>query len=146
MDLSNIKDAFETVLEIVKGDIEDTSYGKIKQQIPEFVELVDTIAPALADGLDFGDMVVLAQIVEPLMVIAGKVGDYTGKEKKQFVIDAIWLTYRTIDTYPDGTKNNINIPFLWGRGEERFERKIVTLAAGWAINGLYKRMKKDGDV
>lgn len=136
------------MLEIVKNDKEfaKTSYESINERIPQFGEIVNTIGPAIGDGFQFDDVVAFGKVVGPFMELAKTIHNFTGEEKKAFVVDAVWLTYRAIDTYPDGKHNNINVPVLWGGAEKKFEKRVIRFCTSWAVNALYDRMKKDGDV
>jgi hypothetical protein len=75
------------------------------------------------------------------MKLASTFEDYAGEDKKRFVIEVVNLVYRTIDTYPTGKENNINIPFVMGSLERRIERGILEFAVGMAVDAVYKGWK-----
>jgi len=146
--IAELTGAFGKVLELVKGNDEvgETSYSQIAEKLPELAEIADMVSEALEDGFQFSDVVAFGKVVSPIMKLASKLGDLGGEAKKQFVVDAVWLTYKTLDGYPDGNANNINVPWLSGSVERRVERETITFCAEWAVNALYKDLKEKGDV
>jgi hypothetical protein len=146
--LEKLKETVTGTLSKLKGtsEIEEVSYGQLAEKIPELTEIVYSVVGSLADGFQWSDAVTLGKVVGPFMTLASTINDFTGEQKKQFVVDAVWLTYKTVDGYPDGTKNNINVPLLIGGLETKFERKIVTFAAEWAVNSLFDVLRDKGDV
>ena len=120
--------------------------AKVNENIAEVAKVVSTVEVAISDGLQWSDVSVIGKIVPDVMRMAAGFKDYGGLARRDFVIEVVWLVYRLVDTFPDGKRNNINIPFLAGSFERRMERAVVAFAAGMAVDGLYGRMKDDGEV
>ena len=117
----------------------------IDENIVEIAKVTSILGEAFGDGLQWSDVTVIGEVVAPLMAIAKNLEE-TGSEKKAFVVNAVWLVYRAIDTWPDGKHNNVNLPFVIGPLERRVEHMVVTFAAGMAVDALYRRMKIAGEV
>ena len=125
-----------------KGEVKDVNYEELASRIPQLAEIAQILTEALEDGFQLSDLGVLAKIIGPCMELADEIEKFSGKEKKEFVLDAAWLTYRTIDTYPDGKQNNINLPMMAGGFERAVERRLVRACAQWAIEAVYDQRKK----
>jgi len=115
---------------------------KVYEHLTQIGDIVAAIKDIFSDGLQLSDATKVGQIVGPVMKLASSFKDYEGLGKKRFVSEVVWLVYRTIDTWPDGNHNNINIPFVFGAIERKVERCFVVFAAGMAIDALYDRMKE----
>jgi hypothetical protein len=142
----DVRAVVEKVLALVKSDMPAEDITKVNENVDTIAALVTTIKDVFGKGLNVGAMSRVGELVAPLMLVAAGFKDYKGADKKRFVTEVLWLVYRVVDTYPDGKRNNIKIPFVFGFIERRVERWAITLAAGIAIDALYKRMKKDGEV
>jgi len=140
--VKQIKDLIEEAKESMSS--EDVT--KVNENITNIVEMLDVVKDVFGDGIQLKDASRIGEIVAPVMKLAASFKDYKGEDKKRFVSEIVWLVYRAVDTYPDGNHNNINVPFLFGGIERKVERGFVTFAAGMAVDALYKRMKKDGEV
>ena len=127
------------------GQLAAENVELVDANIAEIAKATAVLGEAFGDGLQWSDITVLGEVVSPLMVLAANF-DKAGEDKKAFVVDVVWLVYRTIDTWPDGKRNNINLPFVIGPLERRIERAVIAFAAGMAVDALYKRMKSDGEV
>jgi len=137
-----IKDLFLKAVE----DIKDEDVQKVREHTEEIHNIIGAVLDVFGDGLQLNDVTRIGEIVGPVMKLAASFKDYKGQEKKQFVIEVVWLVYRTVDTYPDGNHNNINIPFVFGSIERKLERGILSFSAGMAVDALYGRMKEGGEV
>jgi hypothetical protein len=116
----------------------------LEQKMPIIQAIADEAVDILADGFQWEDVLSMYQIIGPLMNIAGDIEELDDKAKEQFVVDAVWLIYKTIDTYPDGESNRINIPVLFGGLETAFEKKALDFATRAAVNAVYKFAKDQG--
>jgi len=108
--------------------------------------LADNIIETMDDGFQLGDLKVFASVVEPLILMAEEINELSGEEKKQFVKDAAWLIYRTIDEGENGKQNNINIPLLVGPVEKSVEENVIKLLADFGVSLIYQKMKDEGKV
>ena len=124
----------------------ELSYDAMASRIPELAGIAETLEVAVEDGVGWEDVAVLAKLAGPIMKLAALIEEMTGEQKKAFVIDAMWLTYRTADGYPDGKQNNINVPLVFGSAEHKLEEKAVRMAAEWCVNALYDHLREKGDV
>ena len=128
------------------GDTTELSYTAMANRIPELAGIAETLEVAIEDGIGWDDLKVMALLVEPAMKLAAGIEEMAGAQKEAFVVDAIWLTYRTVDTYPDGNSNNINIPIVFGSAERKLEERAVRFGAHWCVTALFRRLRKDGEV
>lgn len=142
-DMKKIKDLFQKLVScgMSGGDVD-----KVNDNIEKVEKIIEIVLDVFGDGLQLSDITALGKAVAPAMVLAKGFDDYDGADKKRFVTELVWLVYRTVDTYPDGNGNNINVPWAFGGIETRIERFMVTFAAGMAVDALYGRMKKEGEV
>jgi hypothetical protein len=145
-DIEEVKDLFLKAVENVKDEMTSEDAQKVREHTGEIHKIIEAVLDVFGDGLQLGDVTRIGEIVGPVMKLAASFQDYEGLEKKRFVIEVVWLVYRTVDTYPDGNRNNINIPFVMGGIERKLERGLVAFAAGMAVDALYKRMKASEEV
>jgi hypothetical protein len=124
-----------------ESDISSEDYAKIEAHSDDINNIIDKVLDVFGDGLQLSDVTRIGEIVEPVMKLASTFEDYAGEDKKRFVIEVVNLVYRTIDTYPTGKENNINIPFVMGSLERRIERGILEFAVGMAVDAVYKGWK-----
>lgn len=145
-DIEKVKEVFGKVFESFKDDMNDADAAKVREYSDDINGIIESVVDVFSDGLQLEDVTKIGEIVGPVMKLAASFNDYSGEEKKRFVQEVLWLVYRTVDTYPDGNRNNINIPFVMGSLELKLERGLLMFASGMAIDALYKRMKKDDEV
>ena len=145
-DIEKIKGLLLDTMEGVKDEMTSEDVQKVREHTTELNRIIEAVLEVFGDGLQLEDVTKIGQIVGPVMKLAASFKDYAGTDKKRFVIEVVWLVYRTVDTYPDGNRNNINIPFVFGSVERKLERGILSFAAGMAVDALYKRMKGDDEV
>lgn len=146
MDMNEIQSIVETTFETVSSEMVPEDIERVRDHMTIIVELIASVDKVFGDGLQWDDITHIGEIVSPLMKLASSFYEYEGLDKKRFVIEVMWLVYRTIDTYPDGNRNNINIPLAIGVWERRIERAVISLSVGMAVEALYKRMKANGEV
>ena len=144
-DIEKIKDLFLKVMNATQGmSPKDTE--KIKGNLDAVNEIIAIIVDVFGDGLQLSDITAVGKAVGPAMKLAAGFEDYEGADKKRFVVEVIWLVYRTVDTYPDGNHNNINVPWVFGGIERKLEYAIVAFAAGMAVDALYDKLKENDEV
>lgn len=145
-DMDKIKDLFLKSLDSVKDGMNSEDVAKVQENSEQVNAIIEIIMDVFGDGLQLSDITSLGKAIAPAMKLAAGFDDYQGADKKRFVIELVWLVYRTIDTYPDGNANNINIPFVMGTIERKIERGIVAFAAGMAVDAVYDKLKENGEV
>ena len=135
-------------IENAVGDlgIEQEDVAKVDERIEAVSEIVGRVVPVVKDGLQWSDLGVIGEVVPDVMRLAASFDDYEGEDKKRFVVNLVWTIYRIVDTFPDGKRNNIDLPLAMGFLERRIERAVVSFAAGMAVEAAFKRMRKDGEV
>jgi hypothetical protein len=145
-DIDKIKELFLKAVDVTKSTMVAEDAAKVRENTDEINTIIEIIVDVFGDGLQLSDITAIGKAVGPAMKLAAGFDDYEGADKKRFVIELVWLVYRTIDTYPSGNSNNINIPFVMGTIERKIERGIITFAAGMAVDALYDRMKESDEV
>jgi len=139
------------------GDLKTEEYfetGELMEQYADdFASMAADVSEAVKDGLDIGDIVIMGDLVNEIMKIASKIEEASGETKKQFVVDAVWLIYHSVDTGPDGEHNRIRVPGAhWltkigiSEPEEKLERFALKMATEFAIRSVYSYMKEKGEV
>jgi hypothetical protein len=144
IEIDKVKSLLAKIAE--ESEIESADAEKIAKHADDINGIIDKVLDVFGDGLQLADVTRIGEIVEPVMKLAATFEDYAGEDKKRFVIEVVNLVYKTIDTYPTGNENNINIPFVMGSLERRIERGILTFAAGMAVDAVYSRLKESGEV
>mgnify|MGYP006284256227 CR=1 FL=1 len=145
-DIEGIKNLFMEMVEGARDAMAPEDAAKVRENVESINRIVSAVVDVFSDGLQLEDVTSIGKVVAPLMKLAAGFEDYEGLEKKRFVVEVVWLVYRAVDTYPDGNRNNINIPFVMGGVERRVERGLVSFAAGMAVDALYRRMREDDEV
>lgn len=147
MGMENFKEVLSSALEVLGNQktVSPENHEKVRENLETISGIVQTVELAAEDGIGWDDMTVIGELVGPIMALASGFDDYEGLSKKQFVVEAVWLIYKTIDTYP-GNRNNVDVPYLIGPFERKFERAVIGFAAGMAVDALFKRMRKSGEV
>lgn len=109
----------------------------------QFTEMAADVAEAVKDGLDIGDIVLLAELIPDIMKIAKNIEGAPQEQQEQFVVDAVWLIYHSVDTGPDGKQNRIKVPgahWLSKLGmtstEEKIERFVLKVGTEFALKVL----------
>jgi hypothetical protein len=146
LDTDTLVDVLSKAFANAKAEMASEDAQKVLEHVTEIQGLAVAVQDIFRDGLQLSDLSKLGTIVGPLMQLAASFEEYKGLDKKRFVTEAVWLVYRTIDTWPDGNHNNINVPFVFGTFERKLERGVVCFAAGMAVDALYGRMKSGGEV
>ena len=119
----------------------DTESSIIKERLPEIYEAADKVVVNIKDGFSFSDLLILGEMVPEIMAMASKVEGFSNEDKHRFVVDAVWIVYKAIDTGPDGSQNRINIPVLFGNIEVKFEYVFIKYVVGFAIKTVYPFIK-----
>lgn len=143
------REKFQSVLEKLleeRADNLPVDEAYFKENFPELAGMVAITLENIGDGWRWRDLLSLATLIPGIMRMASKIKDLPGEKKKQFCVETVWLVYRAVDTYPDGSGNNINIPFVFGRFEIALERKFIEFGTEVAVEALYPLLKKSGDV
>ena len=104
------------------------SISILEQKLPEIQVIADQVIDIMADGFQFTDVITMYKFIGPLMNMAKEIEEFSGIQKEQFVVDAVWFVYKTVDTYPDGVSNRINVPHLFGSLETAFEKNLLDFA------------------
>jgi hypothetical protein len=120
--------------------------AKVNENIGILSGIVSKVELAVRDGLQWADLTVIGRIVPEVMRLAAGFSGYKGLDKRRFVIEVVWLVYRMIDTFPDGKRNNIDVPWVAGPIERKLERAVVSFAAGMAVDALFPKMRSAGEV
>ena len=117
-----------------------------------FAQMAADVVYALKDGFQISDVMFFGKIVPEIMKIAEDIGDSQGEDKKQFVVDTVWVIYHSIDTGPDGKNNRVKVPGLsWlssfgiSVAEEKFERFVLKVATEMAVEAAYVYFAKDAE-
>lgn len=145
-DIEKIKGLFLKAVDSVKDGMQSEDVEKVHENLDQINAIIEIIVDVFGDGLQLSDITAIGKAVAPAMKLAATFEGYAGEDKKRFVVELVWLVYRTIDTYPDGNGNNINVPWVFGSIERKLERAIVAFAAGMAVDALYERMKDSEEV
>jgi len=152
-DVTGWLDWVKQVISDLKGTEGFESGELMDKYADKFAEMAADVAEAVKDGLQLSDLMILGNIVPDIMKIAASVESASGEQKRQFVIDAVWLIYHSVDTGPDGQHNRIKVPgahWLSKLGmtatEEKIERFILKLGTEFAINAAYSYMKEKSEV
>ena len=107
----------------------------VTAELPAISAILEDLDDILADGFQWDELDdVFSSVVIPLMSIAGT-KDWSGEEKKKFVVDALTVIY---------FHYNPNLPILpdtFGI-ETRVEKFLVPKMAGIAVETSYKLYKK----
>jgi hypothetical protein len=114
----------------------------INEKMEEIVAIADDVIDIVKDGWQYSDIVSFFEVVSPLLKLAGTISTEWDEEKQdQFIVDTIYLIYQTVDTYPDGNQNRINIPLLFGGVERSFEKKALEFMTRAALKALRSHLK-----
>lgn len=146
-------DWFKKVIEEMEQHEDFTTGALMLAHADQFAVMGADVAEAVKDGLQLHDIVLLGDLVPDIMKIAAKIEGAAGAEKRQFVIDVIWVIYHSVDTGPDGKHNRIKVPgahWLSKLGftstEESIERFILKIGTEFAIKAAYSLLKEKSDV
>jgi hypothetical protein len=144
--IEEIRDLFLKTVDSVKDGMVFEDVQKVRENTGVINDIIKVVLDVFGDGLQLSDVTRIGEIVGPVMKLAASFKDYKGLDKKRFVIEVVWLVYRTVDTYPDGNRNNINIPFVMGSIERKLEERLLSFGAGMAVDALYNRMREADEV
>ena len=122
----------------------ESSIDVLEQRMPEIQKIADQAIDIMADGFQFSDVISMFEFIGPLMNLVKEMEGLTNAQKEQFVVDAVWFVYKTVDTYPDGESNRINVPLLFGAMETSFEKKVLDFATRSAVKAVYSFGKEKG--
>jgi len=152
-DVTGWVDWVKTVIGELKGTEEFQTGELMEKYADKFAEMAADVAEAVKDGLQITDLMLLGNLVPEIMKIASGIEGAEGEKKRQFVVDAVWLIYHSVDTGPDGTQNRIRVPGVswlsklgFTATEEKIERFILKLGTEFAINSAYSYMKEKLEV
>lgn len=138
----SLLDKLKAKTKAIVGDLL-TDGADVERKLPQLVQLTEDLDDIFGDGLQWGDIsAVFTRVVPKVMQIAESLGGRTGKEKKAFVIDAVYVLYKHYD--PD-------IPRIPNFIENRLEAWFVPMATEMIIDALCpflfpKKVPFDGDV
>lgn len=121
------------------GDLrDDLGMGdSVEEKMPEIAKVLEDLDDIFADGLQWDDAgKVLGQVVPDLMDVADGLEGTSGAEKRQFVVDAIWIIYKHYDP---------NIPWIPEWIENKLEQVVVGKLAEAAVEAAYKVYQKMKD-
>lgn len=144
MPLEDVTAAFSASLQGLSDQVADPE--RLEEKLPELAAIADDVVDVFKDGWQWADLISLGELVRPIMVLASEIEAYTGEQKRQFVVDAVWLIYRSIDGGPSGNENRINIPLVFGSIETKIEKKIVAFVTDFAIGSLFNVLREKGEV
>jgi hypothetical protein len=116
----------------------------LEQKLPEIQAIADSAIDILADGFQFTDVIAMFEFIGPLFKMASEIESLDKQQKEQFVVDAVWFIYKTVDTYPDGEGNRINVPILIGSMETAFEKKLLDFSTRAAVKAVAKVFEEKG--
>ena len=147
MSKEELKGILLKVLESFSEDEGDSEayVSTVNANLDDILAIVEQVKDIFRDGIQLSDISAVGGIVPDIMKLVAAF-DWEGKDKKQFVIDVVWLIYQAVDTYPDGKQNNINLPVVWGDLERRVERAIVVFGTSMAVDAAFDRMRAAGEV
>jgi hypothetical protein len=147
MDMDAIRESLSKAIGLIgdAGGVSAQNLAEMGEQQEKLLAIVVTVGDIFGDGLQLSDVAAVGKVVPDIMKLVKDL-DWPGSDKKEFVIDAVWLVYKTVDTYPDGKQNNVNIPFLMGSWETKVERAFISFAAGMAVDAVFDRLRKDDEV
>lgn len=121
--------------------------GEVVQKfLPQIIDIAKNVGVVFGDGLQWADVLSLAKLIKPFMLLVKDVKELSGEDKKEFVKESFWLAYKTYDEGPSGKKNNINIPYLPDFIEKKVETFLIPLAVDFAVEALYGVLKEKGDI
>lgn len=84
----------------------------------------------LSDGFQWSDIgQIIGSVVPGLMDVANYLSEKSGKEKKEYVVDVVWVIYESIDP---------NIPWLPDFIEKYVERSAIRSITEAAVEAVYK--------
>jgi hypothetical protein len=108
--------------------------SEVTTQLPAVASILEEIDEALEDGFQWKDAAtVLGAAIPELMKLADTFPDKTGAEKKQFVVDTVWVIY---------SHYNPDIPWVPEFVENKLEEIAVPKMAEFAIEAVYQLYKK----
>jgi len=136
-------DGLATKIERAIGDSSDA--GVLSEQLPDIAKIADDVIDILKDGWQFSDVVDFFEVVGPLLDLANNITGMDDEQKDQFVVDAVYMIYQTVDTYPDGNSNNIDVPYVFGGIETGLEKRVIEFAARSALKAIRAYMSKKSD-
>jgi hypothetical protein len=110
-----------------------TKAEDLEDNLQNVKDIVDTVHDALADGLQWNDLKELGGIIADFVELAEGLEGKSGEEKADFVVDAVWVTYKCYD--PD-------IPWVPDFIENKVEEVVVKNAARVALEGIVKILNK----
>ena len=109
----------------------------VEEKLPEIAKVLDGLDDIFGDGLQWDDAgKVLGKVVPDLMDVAATLEGTSGVEKRQFVVDAIWIIYKHYDP---------NIPWIPEWIENKLEQVVVGKLAEAAVEAAYKVYQKFAD-
>lgn len=147
MDKDKLKEMLNDALGNLKGDtVSPENAAKFEEHLEAIAGIVAELKLAFGDGLDLSDFEVVGQAVGPIMELASDFSDYEGAQKKDFVKEVVWTIYNTVDKGESGDENNINLPWLVGGIETKFEKWAIKAMAGFAVDALFKRLRDADEV
>jgi hypothetical protein len=105
----------------------------LEENLQNVKDIVDTVHEALSDGLQWNDLSAFGGIMADFVELAQGLEGKSGEEKANFVVDAVWVTYKCYD--PD-------IPWVPDFIENKVEEVVVKNAARFGLEGIVKILNK----
>ena len=140
-----IKDWDGLAAKIERAIGDSSNAGVLNEQLPDIAKIADDVIDILKDGWQFSDVVDFFEVVGPLLDLANNITGMDDEQKDQFVVDAVYMIYQTVDTYPDGNSNNIDVPYVFGGIETGLEKRVIEFAARSALKAIRAYMAKKSD-
>lgn len=126
MDIEQLTAAIEKVIESEKNQIKHLEL--VRGKMAEITSVAGEFRNIVGDGLQWKDIADFGKLVPQLVRLADDFGDLQGREKREFVVDVVWVVYKSID--PD-------IPWVPEIVENKLERFAVEQGVTFAVEALF---------
>lgn len=124
-----------SLLDKLKAKVKDvagnllTDGVDVEEKLPDLVALTEDLDDIFGDGLQWDDVsAIFVRVVPRVMQIAESFGGRTGKQKKEFVIDSVYVLYKHYDP---------NIPRIPDFIENPLEAWLVPLLTELVIDTVH---------
>ena len=110
----------------------------VERYMPEVEVVALSVKNSLGNELRWADVLGMATLVEPLWSLIVRSGkELTDEERQDFVVDAFWVIYKTLDGGPSGKGNGIDIPVLFSQFERgKAEETVVPMLVQFALSAV----------
>lgn len=140
-----IKDWDGLAAKIERSISKESNATILNENLPDIAKIADEVIDILKDGWQFSDVVDFFEVVGPLLELTESMTNLTDEEKDQFIVDAVYMIYQTVDTYPDGNSNNIDVPYVFGGIETGLEKRVIEFAARSALKAIRAYIAKKSE-